>query len=88
MGVPTKKNTIALVGFILSLVGLLFYGLPAIPGLICSIVGVAQSKKCIGKPWRGLAISGIVIGIIVILIYGIIIAVAISEMSRYSSYSW
>ena len=74
----SKKNTTALVGFILSLigaVGFMFFGVPAVPGLICSIIGVAQNKKHQGSPRKGLAIAGIILGIIAVVFYGTIIAV-------------
>ena len=62
----TQKNNAALVGFILSLVGVVtiipLLGLPGIPGLICSIIGIATSNKYEKKKYKGLAIAGTVIG--------------------------
>ena len=62
------KNTIATVGFVLSLVGLL-YGITSLPGLICSIVGLSKSQKTPGNPGRGLAIAGVIISAIFMLMY-------------------
>ena len=71
-----QKNTIALVGFILSL-------FTALIGLICSIVGLQRAKNYTGpndESYKGFAIAGIIIGaiemFIVILVYIIVIAAA------------
>lgn len=78
-----KLNGLAVAGFVVSLVSLFFCGISSIVGLILSIIGMTQIKNSIkaGVPQRGngLAIAGLVIGIIgtvFILIYIIMIATA------------
>lgn len=67
------KNTVALVGFILS-----FF--VALPGLICSIIGFKRAKA--GAPRGGLALAGIIISAVS---YGIafIILIAYPELFLY-----
>ena len=75
-----QKNTIALVGFILSL-------FTAIIGLICSIVGLTKVKDYTGpndEPYKGFAIAGIIIGAIetfCYILYIIIIAAAVAAVA-------
>jgi hypothetical protein len=73
-GVPAPKsgsNGLAIAGFVLGLIGLLtswcwgFGILPAIPGLILSILAVRQVKKT-GQAGNGLAITGIILSAIAI----------------------
>ena len=65
-GVPTKnykkeqKNKLATVGFVLSF----FF---ALPGLVCSILGLKKSKELDGKG-KNLSIAGIVISVVSIII--------------------
>ena len=68
---PVQQNTIAIVGFILSL-------FTALIGLIVSCIGLKKSKE-LGGSGRGFAIAGIVIGAIemVIVVIYIIAAVAL-----------
>ena len=68
-----KKNTCAVVGFIISCVSLLINlaGLVGIAGLIVSIVGCNQIKTS-GEGGNGLAVAGIIIGVFSIL-WGIFI---------------
>lgn len=63
---PTKKNAVALVGFILSFGGFITFLLP-VAGLICSIVGLVKSKQ-FGNSWRGFAIAGIIISAVSIVV--------------------
>lgn len=58
---PKKTNDIAIVAFVLSLIGL------AIPGLICGIIGVNKSKKE-GLGNKGLAVASIVISVLGIIV--------------------
>lgn len=53
-------NTLALVGFCLSM-GSFILVITALPGLICSIIGLKQIKQGNGEG-KGLAIAGIVVG--------------------------
>lgn len=68
---PKKVNGFGIVGFILSLLslwmGMFFYCAVPILSVIFSIVGLALSKK---RRVNGLAIAGLVIGIICLLIWG------------------
>lgn len=64
---PLKKNVMAIVGFVLSLVALFvnLYAIPAVVGLVLSIVGLVQIKKG-GYMNKKLAIAGIVLSAIAI----------------------
>ena len=65
--VEQKKNTVGLVGFILSLVSLLLCGFLNIVPFILSIVGIANAKKCNGDA-KGLSIAGLIISIVTFII--------------------
>ena len=84
---------LSIAGMVLGIVGVLFSvsGCTAIPGILCGVVGLVLSaiafKKC-GEGTqggRGMAIAGLVTGIIAIL-YGIyimvFIAAAINEIDK------
>lgn len=60
--VALKKNAMAIAGFVLGLVAMFInaYAIPAVIGLVLSIVGFVQIKKG-GYRNRGLAIAGIVL---------------------------
>ena len=62
-----KNNKLSIVGFVLSMCGFLTCAITAIPGLICSIVGLIQcsKKKNNGK---GFAIAGIAISVFCIVL--------------------
>lgn len=61
---PTPQtNTFALVSLISALVGLLFLGIGGLVALIFGIIGLKQIKRS-GERGRGMAIAGIVMGII------------------------
>jgi len=77
---PIKKtNGMGIAGFVVSLVGMLggnyLYLIPGIVGLILSIIGMVQMKKC--NSCNGLAIAGLVIGIISFIFWIIIWILAI-----------
>ena len=57
-------NTMALVGFILSLCGLIS-GITAIPGIVLSHIGLSQIKRT-GESGRGFAVAGLVVGYCII----------------------
>jgi hypothetical protein len=57
-------NTMALVGFILSLCGLIS-GITAIPGVVLSHIGLSQIKRT-GESGRGFALAGIIVGYCII----------------------
>lgn len=62
-----KKNTIGLIGFILSILSIFTCGITSVIGLILSIVGLNESKKC-NNDKKGLSIAGIVISSVMLLI--------------------
>ena len=53
-------NTMALVGFILSLSGVAT-GITVIPGIVLSHIGMSQIKRT-GESGRGFALAGIIVG--------------------------
>ena len=71
-----NSNELALVGFILSIIGFCCLGFLSVPGLIFSLIGYSKSIK-LGGEGRGFAIAGITLGIlgtlyfIISLIFGI-----------------
>ena len=73
---PSKNNSLALAGFIVSLCSLFIslWGLTAIVGIILSSIGLGQIKKT-NENGKGLAIAGIIIGAasIVINVFAVII---------------
>ena len=64
------KNTVGLVGFILSLVSLLCCGILSIVSLILSIVGLNKAKE-LGGVGKGLSLAGLIISIVSI-VFGLI----------------
>lgn len=67
-----NKNVFAIAGFVLSLVAMFInmYAVPAVIGLVLSIIGLIQINKG-GYKNKGLAIAGIVLGAIA-LVYDIV----------------
>ena len=65
--VKPKTNKLSLVGFILSLCGLISFCLTCIPGLICSIIGLIQCSKK-KENGKGYAITGIIISSVLIFL--------------------
>lgn len=66
-----KKNPLALVGMLLgflSVPGVLFSPVFAILSIIFSSIGISKSGKC-GKKGLGMAITGLVLGILFLLLY-------------------
>lgn len=68
-------NTMALVGFIMSMVGIVFT-VTAIPGVILSHIGLKQIKAT-GEPGHGFALAGIIVGYCVIGITALAVIVLI-----------
>ena len=62
---PRKENAVGLTGFIVSLVGLFLCGIPSLIGLGISAVGLRKEP-------RGLAIAGVILGLIGLIELGII----------------
>lgn len=67
MNLSNKKNTLSLIGFIFSIIGIITCGLTSIVGLILSIIAFTNSKKA--KQKDGLALSGIIMSGIMVGIY-------------------
>lgn len=68
----------AIASLVCSLVGAFFCGLPSVLGVIFGFVGLSQTKDN-ARPGRGLAIAGIVIGLIVILFWVGLFVVAAND---------
>lgn len=56
-----KTNSLAIAGFVCSIMGFFCCGIPALVGLILSIVGYSQIKSR-NEGGKGLAVAGIIIG--------------------------
>ncbi len=67
MAIP-QKNGIAIAALICSLAGLLpcFFGIPGLVGLILGVVGMSRASRA-GGAGRGMALAGIIIGIVGII---------------------
>lgn len=67
-----KLNAFGLAGFIVSLISLwlgMYFCIASIIGLVLSIVGMVNAKKC---KLNGFAIAGLVLGIISLVIWAIV----------------
>ena len=56
-----KTNSLAIAGFVCSIMGFFCCGIPALVGLILSIVGYSQIKSR-NEVCKGLSVAGIIIG--------------------------
>lgn len=78
-GQPQAGNGIAIGGFVVSLVSIIFTGLIgivlAVVAGILSYIGLQNAKK--GAKYRGLALAGLIISIIVIVLSIILIVVGV-----------
>ena len=76
---PKKINGIGIAGFVVGLLGLLggnyLFLIPGIIGLILSIVGVVHMKKC--NSANGLAVAGLIVGIVSFIFWLLIWILAI-----------
>ena len=73
VNVEKKVNGFGIAGFVVSLLSLwlgMYFMIASIVGLVLSIVGMCMSKKC--TSCNGLAIAGLVIGIISLVIWVIV----------------
>ena len=73
-----KTNTLAIVGFILSLVGIFCFGiLFGAAGIVLGIIARGQIKSNPGRKGSGLALAGIIIGSfdVVFVIFAIVMSV-------------
>lgn len=73
-----NKNSLALVGMICSICGLLTCGISSIVGLILFIIGLNKSKT-LNENGKGQSIVGIVVGSFIIVIVMTVMCVALSE---------
>ena len=67
-----KVNAFGIAGFVVSLVSLylgIYFCIASVVGLVLSIVGMVQAKKC---RLNGLAIAGLVLGIISTVIWALV----------------
>jgi hypothetical protein len=73
-------NTMALVGFILSLCGAAT-GITAIPGIVLSHIGLSQIKRT-GESGHGFAVAGLVVGycLVGLSVLGIIVIVVLAVL--------
>ena len=80
-GVSTREKTehqktlngIGLAGFVVSLLSLwlgMYFCIASVVGLVLSVVGMYNAKKC--SSCNGLAVAGLVIGIISVVIWGLV----------------
>jgi len=65
----------AIASLVCSIVGIFLCGTTSILGVIFGFIGLSQTKDNV-RPGRGLAIAGLVIGIIVVLLWGVFWAAA------------
>ena len=69
---PKKANTLGIAGFVVSLVSLwlgIYFCIASIVGLALSIAGMVAAKN---RRLNGLAIAGLIIGIVSLVIWGIV----------------
>lgn len=70
----SQGNGMAVAGFVCSLVGLFLFGIILGPlGIVFSAIGLSKAKKE-GRPLRGLALAGLILGIVATLGWLIVIA--------------
>lgn len=72
-----STSGLAIASLVCSLVGLFLCGVPAVLGVIFGFVGLSQTKNN-ARRGRGMAIAGLVVGIIVVLLWGVLwVAIAV-----------
>ena len=69
VGQQTPTSGMAIASLVCSLAGILICGIPAVLGVIFGFVGLSQTKDG-ARRGRGMAIAGLVVGIIVVLLWG------------------
>jgi hypothetical protein len=88
-------NTMALIGFILSVSGVVT-GITAIPGIVLSHIGMSQIKRT-GESGRGFALAGIIVGycivglsvlaVVIIIVLALIFPLLLVSAFSSTSYS-
>lgn len=71
-------NVLAIIGFIVSLISIFTVGFPSAVGLTLSIIALVISKKYF-KPYKGLAIAGIVISAIMFIVFWIMTIISLNS---------
>ena len=90
---PTQTNGLGSAGFVLSLVGLLFCWIPFFDAIV-SLLGLILSAFGMKHKPNGLAIAGLVIGIVALIIgaiitIGVLVAVdKATDIVRYNNLNW
>ncbi len=80
-------NVLALIGFILSLVGIISCGSTTIFGLVLSIVGLTQVNKT-KENGKGFAIAGIIVSSVILLIWICVLVVGLVSDSSTINYNY
>jgi len=86
-GAPATKKTngLAIASLVCSCVGILFFGVPGIVGIIFGFVARSQIRRSNGaQGGEGLALAGIIVGFAWIVILALIIVVAATNSSNSS----
>ena len=68
-GQQPKKSGMAIASLVCSLAGILLCGIPAVLGVIFGFIGLSQTKNG-AREGRGMAVAGLIIGILVVLLWG------------------
>jgi len=77
-----KTNGLAVASLVCSCVGILFFGVPCILGIIFGFVARSQIRRSNGtQGGDGLALAGIIVGFGWIALFVVVIAVAVSTSS-------
>ena len=69
VGQQPPKSGMAIASLVCSLAGIVACGIPAVLGVIFGFVGLSQTKDG-ARSGRGMAVAGLVIGIVVVLLWG------------------
>ena len=76
MGTSSSRNDQAILGLVMSVGSLMFFAVPFIPvifaiaGIVISVMGMKEADN--GKGYKGIAIAGLVCGIIALIIGGLV----------------
>jgi hypothetical protein len=88
LGQQTKTNGLAIASLVCSCVGLFFFGIAAIVGIVFGFVARAQIAKSDGRQkGGGLALAGIIVGFGMLALGIILIIVIVNSHSFHSCFS-